>query len=216
MSARAVTPRCLALSVGICMLTACAAVPLSTMRKMRDMTVDRFFASDPQQLRVAIRTDDTTRRGSEQPRMRIEIDAPGTKPICYAFPLDPIAVDAPGEARLEAAGRNRRWYAFGLSRKGVDVFQRARREARNMKAGEYRIAFDVAMTDVLVPAETARSLPIRIDLQLNRTDGYFTMTNEMNVAITRDAERPAMSATATRSAPPTTDRQAKPACLPAA
>jgi hypothetical protein len=209
---------CRSLACAACVLglTACTAIPLSTMWKMRGMTAERVFESDPHQLRVAIRTDDETKRGPGQPQMRIDIDAPSTKPICYAFALDPIVVDTPGEAKLEPAGKIRRWYAFGLSKKGLDAFERARREVRIKDLERSKFVLNVTMDNVLIPAESATSLPFRIDLVLDRKEGYFTMINEIDITINRDAEDTKRgSATATNAPPPAADPSAKPACIPA-
>jgi len=188
-------------------MSACVAIPLSTMWKLHDMTAERFLANDPRQLRVAIRVDDAMKRGTASPQMRIDIDAPSTKPICYAFALDPIDPRSMGEPTLETAPPHRRWYAFALSQRGIDAFERARREVRTKDLQEADVAFNVTMNDVLVLPEEGSSFPFRIDVVLERKDGYFTMIKETDIKVAKD-EKPAAPAK------PAPDPKAKPVCIP--
>ncbi len=205
-------------AVAVCIVASsagCMSVPLSTIWKMHGLTAEQFFAKDPHGLRVAVRTDDVTKRGDGVPRIRIDIDAPSTKPICFAFALDPVSPTAPGESSLDRSAPHRRWYPFALSARGLAAFDRAKREVRtkDLKGAQFRL--NVEFDDMLVPAEQAKSMPLRVDVALDRTDGYFTLFKETAVTIERtpaDAP-PAKAATGNPDARPQADP--KPPCVPA-
>jgi hypothetical protein len=190
-------------------LTGCASVPFSTMWKLRGMTPERFFAGDPREMRVAIRSDDIVKRGAGQPQIRIDIEAPSTKPICYAFALDAVDARAAGEPPLEAV-THRRWYAFALSRKGIEVFDRAKREVRVKELKGGQLSFAVTFDDLLIPPDDAKALSLRIDIALDRKDGYVTLIKEFDIPITRTADA------AKKPAAPATEKtaDAKPTCVP--
>jgi hypothetical protein len=192
----------------VALLSACASIPLSTMWKMGDMTPERFFASDPRQMRVAVRTSDDVKRGSGLPQIRIDLDAPSTKPICYAFTLEPIDPRAFGEPPLDALPAHRRWHAFALSRAGIDAFERARREVRIKELKGATFSLEVTMTDTLNWPEAAKSVGFGIDLALTTKDGYFTLIKETDMAVTspKNADKK----------PAVADAKAAPACVPTA
>jgi hypothetical protein len=188
-------------------MAGCMSIPLSTIWKLHEMTAERFFAHDPRALRVALRTDDAMKRGAGVPELRIDVDTTSPKPLCYAFTLDPIDVRATSDSPLDQSDPHRRWYAFRLSEKGVAAFDRAKREIRAKDRKDADVLLNVTLTDVLVPAKDAPSMPLRIDIALDRDDGYFTLINETVVDL---AKAPAP---APKNVP---DAKARPACVPAA
>jgi hypothetical protein len=112
------------------LMTGCAAILLTAMWKMRDMTMEHFFAMDPKNPRAAVRVD-ARDEAKDPPRLRLDMKPEGaTRPLCYAFALAPVDPHAPGEPKLEPAPANRRWFAYRRSGAGLDAFERARREAK--------------------------------------------------------------------------------------
>ncbi len=198
-------------------LTSCVAVPLSTMWELSGMTSERFFANDPKQLRVAIRVDEAMKRGSGLPQMRIDIDAPSTRPICYAFALDPIDPRAAGEPRLDAVPPLRRWYAFALSSRGIESFDRARREVRTKDLEDANFSLNVTMDDVITMPKPGATTPLRIDVSLDRNEGYFTLIKEIDIKVERevDGSHKAAAAATTKPVPTPGNAKDKPVCVPA-
>jgi len=162
------------------LLSGCAAMPLSTIWRMRDFTVQKFFANDPTALRVAIRTDERVRRGDGVPMIEVKVHAASTKPLCYAFALVPVDARATGEAPLDGEP-GRRWYSFRLSADGIDAFARARSSLRNANLDDADFSLEVTMTHVLDPAPGADRFPLRIDIAFDRADGYFTLIKETDL-----------------------------------
>ena len=158
-------------ALSIALLAGCASIPLSTMWKMRNLTADTFFAKDPRALRVALRTDDRVTAGN--PAIDIRIEGMSKKPICYAFALMPIDSAAPGEAPLEKSSGHRCLFVFALSKQGVDASDRARREVRMGMMEGGSLSLNVSMNEMDFP-HNLKSLPIGIDVMLDRKDGYFT------------------------------------------
>jgi hypothetical protein len=198
--------RAIGATIVLAMLSACSSIPLSTMWKMRDMTTERFFADDPRQMRVAVRTTDDVKRGSGLPQIRIDLQAQSTKPICYAFVLEPVDPRAAGEPPLDALPAHRRWYAFALSRAGIEAFERARREVRIKELKGATLSLEVTMSDALNWPEAATSITFGIDLALTTKDGYFTLIKETDMAVTspKNADKK----------PPGADAKVTPVCVP--
>ena len=191
-----------------CVLAGCTSIPLSTMWMMRSFTLDDFFMKEPHDLRVAIRTDDRVKRGPDNPMIDIRIDGVATKPVCYAFALVPVDARGPAELTLDALPAHRRWYAFGLSKQGTEAFERARREVRIEKGTEARFELNVTMTGVLDFADGQDSAPMRVDLALDRKDGYFTLIKETTL-------RSGTTKSASRDAKPETKNDKQPCPLAA-
>jgi hypothetical protein len=165
----------------LALLGGCAAIPLTTMWKMRDMTMERFFAMDPKNLRTAIRVD-SREEARDPPKLRIDVVPQGaTRPLCYAFSLTPVDPNAPGEPKLETAPPNRRWYTYRLSAAGLDAFERARREVKlkalDQGGGTMSLSVSWNWTD---PTKTVPvdAIPFRADLAMDGSDGYFTLFKE--------------------------------------
>ena len=198
-------------------LAGCVAIPLSTTWKLYDMTAERFFENDPKQLRVAIRVNEAMKRGSGSPQMRIDIDAPSTRPICYAFGLDLIDPRAAGEPGLDAAPAHRRWYAFALSPRGIEAFDRARREVRTKDLEDANFALNVKMDDVITMPEPGATTPLRIDVALDRKDGYFTLIKEIDLKVMKetDGSHSATASATTKAAPSAPTPKDRPVCVPA-
>lgn len=162
-------------------LTACTSIPLATMWKLRDFSVESFFAKDPTQLRVAIEVDQTMKRGPNEPMVASRIKGSSTKPICYAFALDPVDASAPSELTLEQPAADRRWDLFGMSPASLDAFRKAQRELKIRKQEEADIGLNITMRKVFDPAIDGAPFPFRIDLALDRVDGSFTLIKETTV-----------------------------------
>ncbi len=162
-------------------IAGCTSIPLMTLWKLRDFTVDSFFAKDPAQLRVAIQVDKTMRRGPGSPKIDIRVKAASTKPICYSFALDPVDASLKSELMLERPAADRRWYVFALSQAGIDAFRKAQREMKIKRQEQTEIALNITMAKVLEPATDGAPFSIRIDLALDRVDGYFTLIKETNI-----------------------------------
>ncbi len=160
----------------------CASVPLATMWKMRDITVDTFFAKDPRQLRVALRTTDRLKGPPGNPKFVIRADAP-SKSFCYAFTLTPVDPTAAGEPPLDKLPTQRRWYVFALARQGLDAFDRARREVASLKGQEVAMALNVEQS-LDFPDDTG-SVPFGIDIAFDRKDGYFPLLKETSMVVQR-------------------------------
>jgi hypothetical protein len=169
-------------TLALALLSACAAIPLSTMWKIRDFTMDEFFAKNPRELRVAVLTDDRLKRPPGDPKIEFRVEGKSSKPICQAFALVPVDPSAAGEAPLERLPPHRRWYAFALSKEGLDAFFRARRELAGV-AKPAQFSLNVSVGDLDYP-EDVKSAPFRIDLALDRRDGYFTLVKETTMAFT--------------------------------
>ena len=182
-TARPRTPRGrLARWVALCALSSlagCTSIPLSTLWKLRDFTVESFFAKDPAQLRVAVLTEKSMKRGPNAPLIDIRVKAASTKRICYAFALDPVDASQKSEVILERPAADRRWYVFALSPAGIDAFRQAQRDAKIKRQEETEIEVGITMTKVLETDGTP--FPMRIDLVLDRRDGYFTLIKETTV-----------------------------------
>jgi hypothetical protein len=175
------TMRRLLLPIAFSFLAGCAAIPLSTMWKMRDMSMERFFAMDPRNLRAAIRIG-SHEEAREPPRLRIDIDPKGaTRPLCYAFALTPVDPNAPGEPKLERAPADRRWFAYRLTPAGLEAFEHARREVKvkALEQGGGSMSISVSWNSA-DPGRTAPpdGFPFRADLAMDGTDGYFTLIKE--------------------------------------
>lgn len=151
------------------------------MWKLRDFSVELFFAQDPTQLRIAIEVDKTMKRGPNEPMVALRIKGSSTKPIRYAFALDPVDASAPSELTLDQPAAARRWYVFGMSPAGVDAFRKAQRELKARKQEDADIGLNITMKKVLDPAIDGAPFPFRIDLALDRVDGYFTLIKETTV-----------------------------------
>lgn len=172
-------------------LSACTSVPLSTLWTMRHFSIDEFFAKQPRDLRVAIRTDHRVVRGPNNPSVDVRIDGGARPPICYAFPLVPIDAQGPAELTLDPPPADRRWYAFALSRQGVDAFERVRREIPARMGSDANFHLSVSMGGVLDLADGQDRAPMRIDVALDRRDGYFTLIKETTLerGTTRSSSR---------------------------
>ena len=167
--------------IALLAIAGCTSIPLATMWKLRDFTVESFFAKDPAQLRVAVQVDKTMRRGPDSPKIDIRVKAASTKPICYAFALDPVDASAKSELILERPAPDRRWYVFALSPEGIDAFRKAQRELKIKQQEQTEIALNITLAKVLEPATDGAPFPLRIDLALDRVDGYFTLIRETTV-----------------------------------
>ena len=174
-------------------LAACASNPVAVTigSDSHGLAIEEFFTKDPHDLRLALRTDDRAKRGPVDPSIVVRATVGSRPSTCYAFALVPVDASSPTAVVLEQPPANRRWYVFGLSRDGIETFERARREVQPSRSGGGNLNFQFAIDGAIAYADDPQGSPLRIDFAVDRKAGYFTMSAERIV-------RPAAAATSAR------------------
>ena len=161
--------------------TACASGPTTIGSNSHGLAIEEFFTKDPHDVRVALRTDDRAKRGPAEPSIVLRATVGARAPLCYVLALVPVDASSPREAALEKAPAQRRWYVFGLSKEGLDTFERARREVQPSRTGGGNLNVEIVLRDVIEYAVDPQGSPQRIDFAVDRQAGYFTMSPERTI-----------------------------------
>lgn len=173
----------IALGTAALLLGACSSVPLSTMWKFARFDRDAFLAIDPAQLRAAVLTD--ARATMKDVTIRVTLTPKDGAPRESVIALtEPVSRDA----RLPAAPAGRRWNIFALTPAAQREFATVREAAVRMPPGS---SFAVRLTpnEDAVPPELMTRFPLRLDLQLNVADGWFTVLKDSEHDLTKWARR---------------------------
>jgi hypothetical protein len=165
----------------ILLLASCLSVPVSTIWRLRNFSIEDFAALDPQQLQAAVRTDSRVR--IEAIDVVIVVQSQGrtlteqTLRLQQALQFDP---------RLEPAAKGRRWFVYGLRQQDAETFSAVRRRILALPRNDgSAVSVRFAPAQSFVPAELERALPIRIDVQFDAREGFFTVLRETAVDVTR-------------------------------
>jgi hypothetical protein len=161
-------------------LAGCMSVPMSTLWKLRNFSIDQFLALDPNALRAAVLTDARARYGSVV--LEVTAEWKGKPPQRYDIVLKPEPAPDP---RLASAPARKQWTVFALDPDGIAAFEGFRRSLSAARQSEGRIEIGIGLRGSEVPPDLARALPVRVDLLLVPQDGYFTMMRETIVDTTR-------------------------------
>lgn len=161
----------------------CSSVPLSTMWRLRDFNADQLLALDPTELRAAARVD--TRAAMKNVTITLEVEpADGSARRVYLIPLEQPVSDP----RLERAPKDRRWFAFGLSKQGLVEYQRIKREYGSIPKGSRGAVKIAAADDGTIPPELMRAFPLRVDILLDPAEGYFTLISETKLDLSKQKQ----------------------------
>jgi hypothetical protein len=158
------------------LLAGCLSMPVSTLWKLRSFGIDEFLALDPADVRAAVRTD--ARANFAEVILNVTTEWQGGGRQHYQIRLRP---DPRGDARLEPAPTGRRWLVFALDPAGAAAMRELQRSLAADRQRRGQIAIGIEPREATVPDEIARALPVRVDLLLDRRDGYFTMIRETAV-----------------------------------
>ena len=162
-------------------VSGCTSVPIATMWRMRNFSVDDFFAIDPNDLRAAVRTD--ARASFTSVDIVFKVMPKGGEPTQHLIRLQQ---DVAADARLEPAPADRRWYVFALGPQGAKVFEAVRKEvAAVRKISGSSVSIGISAQESNVPPDIAKALPLRVDLLLEPKQGWFTMISETRVNTTQ-------------------------------
>lgn len=161
------------------LLGACSSVPLSTMWKFARFDRDAFLAIDPAQLRAAALTD--ARATMKDVTIRVTL-APkeGAAREGVIVLTEPVTRDA----WLPSAPAGRRWNVFALTPDAQREFRALREAAVQMPAGS-SMTLGVSASEGAVPPELMTRFPLRLDLQLNTAEGWFTLLKDGELDLTK-------------------------------
>lgn len=158
----------------------CTSIPVRTLWRLRNFGPEQLFALDPAHLRAAARVD--SRATMKNVTIRIDIEPPDALARrSYTLPLEQPVRDP----RLDPAPADRRWYAFALSSDGLAEYQRIKREYASVARGSRGTVTVSASDDGTIAPELRRRFPLRVDILLDPTEGYFTLISEMHVDLSR-------------------------------
>ena len=162
-------------------LAACASSPGTIGSDSHGLAIEEFFTKDPHDLRLALRSDDRSRRGPIDPSIVLRATVGTRALLCYVLALVPVDPSAPGEAALEKAPGRRRWYVFGLSKDGIATFEQARGEVHGSPSDQGNLNFEFVLDGVIAYADDPQGSPLRVDVAVDRRPGYFTMSAERTI-----------------------------------
>lgn len=161
----------------------CTSVPLSTMWKFARFDRDAFLAIDPAQLRAAALTD--ARATMKDVTLRVTLTpkdgAAREGSIALTEPVD-------RDARLPPAPAGRRWNVFALTPDAQREFKALREAAVKMPPGS-SMAIGVSANEGMVPPELMTRFPLRLDLQLNTAEGWFTLLKDGELDLTKSQRK---------------------------
>jgi len=165
------------------LLGACSSVPLSTMWKFARFDRDAFLAIDPAQLRAAALTD--ARATMKDVTIRVTLTAKEGAPREGVIVLtDPVSRDA----HLTAAPAGRRWNIFALTPDAQREFKTLREAALRMPAGS-SMTLGVSASEGTVPPDLMTRFPLRLDMQLNTAEGWFTLLKDGELDLTKSTRK---------------------------
>lgn len=172
-----------ALVAAALLLGACSSMPLSTMWKFARFDRDAFLAIDPAQLRAAALTD--ARATMKDVTIRVTLAPKEGAPREGVIVLtDPVSRDA----RLPAPPPGRRWNIFALTPEAQREFKALREAALKMPAGS-SMTLGVSANEGAVPPELMTRFPLRLDLQLNTAEGWFTLLKDDELDLTKSRRK---------------------------
>lgn len=171
------------LSAATVWLAGCTAVPLSTMWKFASFDRDAFLAIDPAQLRAAALTDE--RATMKDVTIKVTLGPKDGAPREGLIVLtDPVSRDA----RLPPAPAGRRWSILALTPAAQREFVALREAALKLPPGS-SMTLGVSASEGTVPPDLVKRFPLRLDLQLNTADGWFTLLKDSDIDLTRSTRK---------------------------
>jgi hypothetical protein len=164
-------------------IAGCLSIPVSTMWKLARFDRAALLAIDPRELRAAALIDQ--RATMKDVTMKVTLAPKDGKPVEYQVLLtEPVNRDA----RLPAAPKGRRWEIFALTPAGQRDFLRMREDALKLPAGS-SLTLALSAREGNVPAQLARSFPLRLDLVLDAKEGWFTVLKDTELDLMRLAQK---------------------------
>jgi hypothetical protein len=157
---------------------ACTSVPVSTMWKFARFDRAELLAVDPAQLRAAALID--PRATMKDVTMKVTLIPKDGKETAYTVML---AAPVSRDARLPAAPPGRRWEIFALTPDGQRDFLRMREAAVSLPSGS-SLALTLSAREGMVPPDLIRRFPLRLDLMLDTSEGWFTVLKDSEVDLT--------------------------------
>lgn len=162
----------------------CSSVPLTTMWKFARFDRDAFLAIDPAQLRAAALTDARATMKDVTIRVSLAPKSGGATREGVIALTEPVSRDA----RLPAAPAGRRWNVFALTPDAQREFKALREAAVQMPAGS-SMTLGVSASEGTVPPELMTRFPLRLDLQLNAAEGWFTLLKDGELDLTKSQRK---------------------------
>lgn len=126
--------RVVAVAVLALVLAACGSIPLGTMWKMYRMGPGALYETDPEQVRVAVMSEDWVLNGERFDwgvfTVDLELNESGT--YSYKFILDDVS--RLELAKLKSAPRDRRWRVYRITPEDLEAFQAMQAELSTVQA----------------------------------------------------------------------------------
>jgi hypothetical protein len=153
-------------------LSACGAIPLSTIARLSAFGESDFVALDPQILRVRVSVPDGYSLDVAKAELAVEITA-GAASETERFHLQEVAEDRGlRDAGPIASGIPVATTTLRLADASQKAFRDVQRSATLRKASNIHLDVNVALRSAPAHADSMR---VWIDLLLSREQGYFTL-----------------------------------------
>ena len=175
--------RTVILFVVVLIVGGCSAVPLRTMLRMRNFSVQNVTSIDPNELRARIILPVDMLLKSDSSRLIIELTDDKGHSDSYKFPLEIIEREeiTQGWFRKKRVAQS----TLRLSRQAVSDFVRFQKELRTKQRKHGRAGVHVSSafdrSEPFKEGETLKPFELSILLKLKAEEGYFTLIDKAKV-----------------------------------
>lgn len=183
------------------MLTACASVPMGTMWKMKRLGPEGIIQTSPEGVRAAVLSEAEflDRASFKNGELSFTLIRPDNTEHSYNFEL----VDTTDRElrRLDPAPPDQRWRVYAVNPAQYPQYNAMQRamnawyQEDELKGSTLRLNVDFGLADTDqdeskqpwsergVASQEERTIPFRVDLQLDPAEGYFTLINDRDMIV---------------------------------
>ena len=164
-------------------LAGCGSVPLSTMWRMKDFSIQDVAAIDPNELRARIISPDLV---PEQEGGHLDIGfLDNDSNDIYAFPLE--IIDRKEETRGMFRKRVVWTTTFKLTPEAVDAFMRFKEVIRADERKHRKVLLNISpgFEPIEIKSEEPKVLEISILLKLKAEEDYLTLINKARIDLNK-------------------------------
>lgn len=169
---------CMFVALWVCLLAACAGVPISTMWKMHGFGPADFSALDAGYIRTAVQLPSGIDLKGHVTTLSINLTRQDGQAENLAMPLQRIAEGQTVDAGLDPAPAGKHWLLFALTEPGMASFQhlqtvlRADHDAYKAISMSVKFQFSDASQ---AKFDSKSALPVELWSRLRPTDGFFEL-----------------------------------------
>ncbi|WP_251359300.1 hypothetical protein [Kangiella sp. TOML190] len=163
------------LIVLILLIQGCSSIPLSTMWKMRNFDENSFTQIEPRYIRMKVRTDKPMDVDNDSIKLKFGFEGKTEKQE-EILGLELIATDKKNISHFFSDDTQEYSYTFRLKPESIMAMQKVQRSPLvHKKKREGKASFSASWN---FGEKTPTQYTISIDLQLDPTNGYFTLIDE--------------------------------------